>query len=64
MVLQILFSLSKMTRVSSLLEAFNHSINIFVYLSTNTKFRGRFKGLFGLTCERSVSARKETKRIS
>ena len=51
-------------RVSSLLEAFNHSINIFVYLSTNTKFRGRFKGLFGLTCERSVLTRKETKRIS
>ena len=31
------------------LEAVNHSINIFVYLSMNSKFRGRFKGLFGFT---------------
>ena len=51
-------------RVSSLLESFNHSINIFVYLSSNSKFRGRFKGLFGLTSVRSVSTKKETKRIS
>ena len=51
-------------RVSSLLEAFNHSINIFVYLSTNSKYRGRFKDLFGLTSVRSVSTKKETKRIS
>ena len=51
-------------RVSYLLEAFNHSINIFVYLSINSKFRGRFKGLFGLTSARSVSTKKETKRIS
>ena len=50
--------------VSDLLEAFNHSINIFVYLSINSKFRGRFKGLFGLTSVRSVSTKKETKRIS
>ena len=51
-------------QVSSLLEAFNHSINIFVYLSMSSKFRGRFKGLFGLTSARSVSTKKETKRIS
>ena len=51
-------------RVSYLLEAFNHSINIFVYLSINSKFRCRFKGLFGLASVRSVSTKKETKRIS
>ena len=42
------------------LEALNHSINIFVYLSMNTKFRGRFKGLFGLTNVRGVSNVKKT----
>ena len=36
-------------------EAVNHSINIFVYLSMNSKFRGRFKGLVGLTSDRGVS---------
>ena len=28
-------------------EAVNHSINIFVYLVVNSKFRGRMKGVFG-----------------
>ena len=41
-----------MEGVGYVLEAFNHSINIFVYLLMNSKFRGRFKGMFG--CARSV----------
>ena len=36
-------------------EAVNHSINIFVYLLMNSKFRGRFKGLVGLKSDRGVS---------
>ena len=35
-------------RLVLFLEAINHSTNIFVYLSMNSKFRDRFKGLFGL----------------
>ena len=34
-------------RLVLFLEAINHSTNIFVYLSMNSKFRDRFKGLFG-----------------
>ena len=59
-----LFLYPYVNRVSYLLEAFNHSINIFVYLSTNSKFRGRFKGLLGSTSVRSVSTKKETKTTS
>ena len=51
------------TELSALLEAINHAIYIFVYVSFNSKFRARFKGLFGLTSVRGVSTKNETKRI-
>ena len=35
-------------RLVLFLEEIYHSINIFVYLSMNSKFRSRFQGLFGL----------------
>ena len=52
------------TNLGDLLEAINHSCNIFVYLSMNSKFIGRFKGLFGLRRVRGLSAKNESIRKS
>ena len=40
-----------------LLLAVNHSINIFVYLTMNSKFRGRFKVLFGFTRQCTIKVK-------